>query len=412
MRRGGLSKALPETNRQGGSTTHRGMTPRQVLEEERISPVAELLRVGIVGAGGISNVHSVGWNSYPEKAVIAAYVDVATDRAQAQSDKYTGGKAKVYGSIDEAAADPDIDVFDICLPHHLHTPAILAGAKAGKAILCEKPLTTSLDDAITIQQAVDASGVIFMGAHNNLFYPSLLEARRLLDGGFLGNPYYLRSIETFQARSFDPWEPGSSGKGGDQKGWRADLKQAGGGELLDTGYHSTYRLLSLANGERPVEVFGMLSRFLHQNLPTEDTGQVLVRFASGVVGEIITSWAFDVVGARHFEVSAEFGTLAGGPNYLEHQLYRWPEAAKRTFDPIHSFTLEIGHFIDMVQSGAKNAAPMAETIRTLQVIKGAYLSAQAGQWVTLPEDPTAAPVVRSAAATTPYSVDVPEEIVH
>ena len=55
---------------------------------------------------------------------------------------------------------------------------------------------------------------------------------------------------------------------------------------------------------------------------------------------------------------------------------------------------------------------MAETIRTLQVIKGAYLSAKEGQWVTLPEDPTGAPVVRTAAASTPFSVDVPEEIVH
>ncbi|MGC4192740.1 MAG: Gfo/Idh/MocA family oxidoreductase [Thermomicrobiales bacterium] len=374
--------------------------------------MADLLRVGIVGAGGISNVHSVGWNSYPDKAVIAAYCDVATDRAQGQSDKYTGGKAKVYGSIDDLAADPDIDVFDICLPHHLHTPAILAGAKAGKAILCEKPLTTSLDDAITIQNAVAESGVTFMGAHNNLFYPSLLEARRLLDGGILGKPFFLRAIETFQSRRFDPWTPGSADKGGDQRGWRADLKQAGGGELLDTGYHSTYRLLSLANGDRPVEVFGMLSRFLLQHLPTEDTGQVLVRFESGVVGEIITSWAFDVVGARHFEVSAELGSLAGGPNYLDHQLYRWPEPTRRTFDPIHSFTQEIGHFIDMVQSGAANAAPMADTIRTLQVIKGAYLSAKEGQWVTLPEDPTGAPVVRSAAASTAYSVEVPEEVVH
>ena len=378
----------------------------------KTSDTSKQLRVGIVGAGGISNVHSNGWNSFPETAVIAAYCDVDTDRAKAQSQKYTGGKAKVYSSIDELCADPDIDIIDICLPHHLHKPAVLAGAKAGKAILCEKPLTTSLKDAKEIKAAVDKSGVIFSGAHNNLFYPSLLEARRLLDGGFLGTPYYYRTIETFQARSFDPWTPGSSGKGGDQKGWRADVRQAGGGELLDTGYHSTYRLLSIAQNDRPVEVFGVLSRFLHQNLPTEDTGQVMVRFASGAIGEIITSWAFDVLDNRHFEVSGEFGTIAGGPDYLAHQLYRWPEGARRSFPPIASFTLEIGHFIDVVKGTAKNAAPLDDTIRTLQVIKGAYLSAKEGQWVTLPEDPTGTPVVRTTAAVTPFSADVPDEIIH
>lgn len=370
------------------------------------------LRVGIVGAGGISNVHSVGWNSFPEKAVIAAYCDVATDRATAQSLKYTGGSAKVYGSIDDLVADPEIDLIDICLPHFLHTPAILAGAKAGKAILCEKPLTTSLEDAKLIKKTVEETGVIFAGAHNNLFYPSLLEARRLLDGGFLGKPFFYRSIETFQSRAFDPWTPGSSQAGGGQGGWRADLKQAGGGELLDTGYHSTYRLLSLANGDRPVEVFGVLSRFLLSHLPTEDTGQVLVRFASGAIGEIITSWALDVVEGRHFEVSAEFGALAGGPNSLTHQLYRWPDAATNPLPSVPSFTAEIGHFIEVVTNGATNAAPIDDTIRTLQVIKGAYLSAHAGQWVTLPEDPTDEPVVRTTPAETPASVVVPDELIH
>ena len=370
------------------------------------------LRVGIVGAGGITNVHSNGWNSFPDAAVIAAYCDIATDRAKAQSEKYTGGKAKVYGSIDDLVADPEIDIIDICLPHHLHKPAILAGAKAGKAILCEKPLTTSLEDAKEIKRVVDESGVIFMGAHNNLFYPSLLEARRLLSGGALGRPFFYRSIETFQSGRFDPWSKAGSDTGGGQRGWRADLKQAGGGELLDTGYHSTYRLLSLANGDRPVEVFGVLSRFLISHLPTEDTGQVLVRFESGAIGEIITSWALDVVEGRHFEVSAEFGALAGGPDFLTHQLYRWPDAARNPLPTVPSFTAEIGHFIEMVKHDAPNAAPLDDTIRTLQVIKGAYLSAKEGQWVTLPEDPTGTPTVRTTPAETPASVTVPDEVVH
>jgi predicted dehydrogenase len=181
--------------------------------------------------------------------------------------------------------------------------------------------------------------------------------------------------------------------------------------LLDTGYHGTYRLMSLANNDRPVEVTGILSRFLISHLPTEDTGQVIVRFASGAIGEIITSWAFDVVGARHFEVSGEFGALAGSGTTLEHQFYNWPEPAKREFTPVHSFTAEVGHFIDVVTKGAPNPAPIDLTTRVLQIIKGAYLSAQLGQTVSLPEDPTEAPVARTSAAQTPASVDVPDEVI-
>lgn len=368
------------------------------------------VNVGILGAGGIARVHSLGWSEFPDRARIAAFADVATERAQQMSDTYTGGGAKIYDSIDAVVADPEIDIIDICLPHHLHTDAVIKAAEAGKAILCEKPLCTSLSDAARIRETLRKTGVIFSGAHNNLFTPSLLEARRLLTGGFLGQPFMIRSIETFQSRSFDPWASGASRAGGGQRGWRADLRQSGGGELLDTGYHGTYRLLSLAAGDRPVEVTGFLSRFMLSHLPTEDTGQVVVRFASGVVGQIVTSWAFDVVDRRQFEIEAEKGAMVGSATKLTHQLYGWPETASRSFPAPSTFTLEIGHFIDVVRGTATNAAPIDDTIRTLQVIKAAYLSAKIGATVTLPEDPAKAPVPRETAAVTPFSVEVPDEV--
>src|SRR5205085_424880 len=73
--------------------------------------------------------------------------------------------------------------------------------------------------------------------------------------------------------------------------WRMDPARMGGGELLDTGWHGAYRLLSLADS-RPVEVSAMLENYFLTELPTEDTGTVLIRFASGLTGVILTSWAF------------------------------------------------------------------------------------------------------------------------
>ena len=377
-----------------------------------MSPINDTskLHVGILGSGNIARVHAIGWNAYPERATLMAFADIAIERAHAMSEEHTGGAARTYNALEAMLADPEIDVVDICLPHHLHTEAIIASAEAGKAILCEKPLCTNLEDARKIKETLDRTGVPFMAAHNQLFQPSLLEARRLIATGVIGTPFIYRSIETFQNRRFDPHAPGGGATAGALHGWRADLKQSGGGELLDTGYHGTYRLLSLASGDRPVEVTGFLSRFLMSHLPTEDTGQVVVRFASGAIGEILTSWAFDVAGARHFEVSAEHGALAGAPTYLQHHLYRWPAPQQREFTPIATFTAEIGHFIDVVQKGADNPASIDVAIRALQLIKGAYLSAQLGQTVTLPEDPTEAPVPRVSAAETPYSVVVPDEV--
>jgi predicted dehydrogenase len=364
------------------------------------------LRVGIFGAGGIAAAHARGWTAYPDRAEIVAFADIDTARAQQMSDTWTGGKALAFGSGEAMLAEADIDVVDICLPHHLHTGAIIAAANAGKAVLCEKPLCTTLADAAIIRDTVRETGITFMGAHNQLFQPSLLEARRLIDGGFLGTPYLYRSIETFQSRSWQQFGKGST----DQRdwGWRSDVKQTGGGELIDTGYHGTYRLLSLA-GSRPVEVTAVLSKFFQKGLATEDTAMVIVRFASGAVGEILTSWALDVVGGKHFEVQGELGALSGGPAGLEHQLYGWPDSSVKQFEPVHSFTLEIGHFIDVVRKGAANPSDIDETARTLQVIKAAYLSADLGRTVQLPEDPTQPATVDGEAVATPTRVAVSDD---
>lgn len=364
------------------------------------------LRVGILGSGNIARHHSQGWTTYPDAAEIVAYVDIDTARAQQMSARYTRGAATAYESGEEMLASADVDVVDVCLPHHLHTDAVLAAAKANKAILCEKPLCTTLDDARKIRNAVKESGVVFMGAHNQMFQPSLLEARRLIEGGFLGRPYLFRSIETFQSRRWEMF--GKAANAPRDWGWRADIKQAGGGELLDTGYHGTYRLLALG-GCRPVEVTAVLSTFFREGLETEDTAQVIVRFESGAVGEVLTSWALDVVGARQFEVQGEFGSLSGSKTMLEHQLHKWPDSAKMHFELVHSFTLEIGHFIEVVTAGAPNPADIDETARALQVIKAAYLAADLGRTVQLPEDPTQPATVEGDRVQTRASVSVLEE---
>ena len=174
--------------------------------------------------------------------------------------------------------------------------------------------------------------------------------------------------------------------------WRADLTRMGGGEVLDTGWHATYRLLALAGDDRPVEVTAMLDNFFVKELPAEDTGSLQVRFASGAIGQILTSWAFSTVGEWHFEVAAENGALAGGGSRLVHQLHGWPSQAERTVDTAHTFTGEVTHFLDVLQNGAPNQASFRHGARVLQLTKAAYRAAEERRTMTLPEDPTADPV--------------------
>src|SRR5206468_6018881 len=75
----------------------------------------------------------------------------------------------------------EIDAVDICLPHHLHAPAILDSAAAGKHVICEKPMCMSLAEADQIEGAVQKNDVTYMSAHNQLFMPVVQEAKKLID---------------------------------------------------------------------------------------------------------------------------------------------------------------------------------------------------------------------------------------
>jgi predicted dehydrogenase len=361
----------------------------------------ETLKVGIVGSGWMGHVHARAWGSNAPRAEVVAVADVSPDRTRALASEVGDREVATYPDLDTMLAEADLDAVDVCLPHHLHSDAIITAARAGKAILCEKPLCTTLEDAIAIKAALDESGAIFMAAHNQLFQPSLIEARRLLTSGALGRTFVIRSIEAVQNRGFSTGNvPRELGGGESPWAWRADPQRMGGGEVIDTGWHATYRLLALAD-DRPVEVTALMDRYAVKQLTVEDTGVLLVRFASGVIGEIITSWAFSPVGGWHFEVAAEHGSLAGGKTRLVHQLHGWPEPVEFTRFPDdlpHTFASEITHFLDVIQEGAAPQASFDHAARVLQLTLAAYTAAAEHCVVALPEDPTQPGVPAAAPA--------------
>ena len=174
--------------------------PEHRIEED--GKRVDTLKVGIVGSGWMGHVHSRAWRSNAPRAEVVAVADVSPERTRALADQFGDQKVAAYPDLATMLAEADLDAVDICLPHHLHSDAIITAARAGKAILCEKPLCTTLDDAIAIRAALDESGAVFMAAHNQLFQPSLIEARRLLASGALGRTFVIRSIEAVQNRGF------------------------------------------------------------------------------------------------------------------------------------------------------------------------------------------------------------------
>jgi predicted dehydrogenase len=121
-------------------------------------------------------------------------------------------------------------------------------------------------------------------------------------------------------------------------------------------------------------------------LPAEDTGFVNVRFESGAIGQILTTWAFSTPGNTQFEVMGELGSLAGASESITHQLHGWAQAAVKPVPGTHTFSAEVTHFLDVIQNGAESLATFATGARVLQIIKAAYKSSVERRTVSLPDD--------------------------
>ncbi|WP_158867111.1 Gfo/Idh/MocA family protein [Leifsonia sp. AG29] len=334
------------------------------------------VRIGLIGAGGIAGAHVAGYKRNPETITFAAVADPVRANAEARAE---GTAAAIYADYATMLAEADIDAVDICLPHHLHKDAIVAAARAGKHILCEKPLCVTREEADEVSAAVAESGVTLMCAHNQLFLPAVAKAKELIDSGALGRLYEVRTTDSF----FNDFDASTMG-------WRAHTATSGGGELIDTGYHPTYLLLHLA-GAAPVEVVAMLATHRLSFMEGEDSANVMVRFDNGVIGTLATSWAYQPAdGTEKFSAVGERGALTSDGTTLTFRRRGEAEATVFDLEPVHEFGEELAHFARSILDGTRPLHTEKEGIAVLGIILGAYESARTG---------TVAAVARPAVAT-------------
>jgi predicted dehydrogenase len=319
------------------------------------------IKVGLLGGGGIVDAHIRGYRTYADAIEVTAIADVVDETARRRAAEL---RARAYTDFRLMIDEADLDAVDICLPHHLHAEAIVAAAQAGKHILCEKPLCLTVQQADEVQRVVSAAGVTLMCAHNQLFLPAVSTAKQLLEQGILGTVYEVRTSDSFY-NDFNP----------QNMGWRATAATSGGGELMDTGYHPTYLMLHLAGGS-PVEATALLSRHRLRFMDSEDSAQVLVRFDNGVVGHLVTSWAYQPPpGSERFSVVGERGSLHSNGRDLTLSL-RGSTSQTYDFDDVDTYVSEIGHFADCLRSGARPLHTEREGIDVLCLILAAYEGAR------------------------------------
>jgi predicted dehydrogenase len=189
-------------------------------------------------------------------------------------------KAEVYGApawqdLESALAETEADAVYVATPVFLHAPQTIACLRAGRHVLCEKPMALNYPEACSMQRAAEQTGRLLGVAYYRRMYPKVNRARELIEAGVIGRPFLA------EATSHDWFSPG------DSRGWLADPALAGGGPLYDVASHRI-DLMNYLFG-KPVRASGHLSNLVH-SIAVEDNATVLIEHASGVRGVVDVRW--------------------------------------------------------------------------------------------------------------------------
>jgi predicted dehydrogenase len=336
-------------------------------------------KLTLLGAGLIGRFYTMSLQKLPgiEVTMVCA---VTEDEAKIFADEF--GIKRWSDNIENAINDPETDTVVIGLPNYLHKQAALLAAKAGKAILCTKPLATNALEAKEMLEAIEEAGV-FHGYLEDLVYtPKTLKSLQAVRNGALGKILWARSRETHAGPHSD---------------WFWDVKRSGGGAIVDMGCHCIEIARDFIGKDvRPVEVTCWADTQVHP-IEADDHAIGLVRYENGAIGQFEVSWTFRGGMDLRDEIAGTEGTI-----WLNHWLRTGFEmftsvgqggyvAEKAEGDtgwlfPVGDEVISLGYvdmFRDMFKAMDEGSAPM-ETFYdgyiVNAIIDASYQAAKSKKW--------------------------------
>ncbi|MEO8456963.1 MAG: Gfo/Idh/MocA family oxidoreductase [Chloroflexota bacterium] len=346
------------------------------------------MNVGIIGAGGIAEAHLYAYSRIPERAAVVALADVDTERARRLAAKF-GLEADVVADYRQLLTRDDVHAVSVCTPPFVHAEISAAALRAGKHVLCEKPVAATLAELDSIEAAQRESGSVFSGVFQWRFGRGAKQVRWLIDNGKFGN-LHLGLAETLWFRDHPYY---------DDVAWRGTWAQEAGGVTVSQAIHAIDCLLWFL-GE-PVSVYAQAGAF-RARIEADDTAVAVIRFASGAIGQITST-----VNARHKESTrielfgSELSAIGGGEAYdttkdlfalggpdAETLAAEAEAAIGKAPNMLHRGA--VGDFLDAIENKRTPLADIATCRTALRTTAAIYKSAMSGEVVRLPltrEDP-------------------------
>ena len=343
------------------------------------------LKVLLVGAAFSADLHSDGYSRILDKVDIVGICDKNTDAIKTLADRYGFTGYEVYDNYDDAIAKCDCDLVDICMPNFLHHDVAIKAMNAGRDIICEKPLATTVEDAKDMVDTAARLGKHIYYAEDWLFAPAFRKAISLIESGQLGKVLYVRARECHS---------------GSHSPFAQTIKYCGGGCMVHLGVHPVTFMLAMKDNKWS-ELSAMTSgggekNLVHQKMEGEDWAGAFMRFADGTYATleanyITTGGMEDILdvycekGTIHVDLSFSGPVKVFSIPGLDYTIEKaevttgWSNVAVD-----EKYTLgycgEINHFVDSALEGkdAQVGLRGVDGYETLRVINLIYKAANEG----------------------------------
>lgn len=350
----------------------------------------DVVRVGIVGCGGVAGAHLREYLKLPGVRVVAL-ADVVPGRAAELCDRFDLDGAEPFEDY-RRLLEVDLDAISVCTPNVQHRPVTIDALSAGRHVLVEKPIAVGLGDAVAMVEAARREKRILSVGFQSRYDQNLLLAKRVLDSGTLGRLYYVEM-------------GGGRRRGLPGKETFFDKDLSGGGAILDIGCYSMDVAMHLLGNPRPRTVSASTANpFVRARLEgsgrqaeVEDFGVALVRFEQGLSMIFKISWAMHAasLGACLFlgtEGGLEMRVSGGlGDDTVEGlRLFRDEVGVPAEIElPVRrpgasgAFGRKIAEFVNAVRDGGPAPIPGEESLRAVAVLEGMYRSAETGTEISI-----------------------------
>ena len=343
------------------------------------SPTVDRVRLGIVGIGNIAPINAAGYLEHPLCDVVAI-CEPREEKARRVAAEW--GVPKVYTDLDALLADDEIDAVEILTPTHMHRDHVVAAARAGKHVSCQKPIANSVAEAREMIAACKEAGVVFRVSECALHYPPLEKARELIAAGAIGTPQVIRVKTLVAGQSKSKFQDALEYEG---YIWRFN-EQSPAGHLFDDVWHKYAAALWLA--DEPVRSVQAVVR--QGPLFFEAPTAALWEYArDDLLGMMEVSYAPNMFMRTGYFGADEFFEIQGTDGWIWVTRYTGemldlppvmlygPDGTTTSYsdldaDWLNGFKRTSAHFIDSLIAGTQPDMDGELAIQTLQLVFAVY----------------------------------------